>query len=82
MFSNGLLIAEMLATAPSTDSKTSISNDSRNEMEIRGTNPENSEYIKDHVIISLAILALILLALYIALTVQQRSKIPRASITN
>lgn len=82
MFSNGLLIAEMLATAPSIDSKTSISNDSRNEMEIRGTNPENSEYIKDHVIISLAILALILLALYIALTVQQRSKIPQASITN
>lgn len=72
----------MLATAPFSDSKTSISNGSMNEMEIRGTNLENSEYIKEHVIISLAILVLILLALYLILTVQQHSKIPRASIAN
>lgn len=72
----------MLATAPFSDSKTSISNGSMNEMEIGGTNLENSEYIKDHVIISLAILVLILLALYLILTVQQHSKLPRASIAN
>lgn len=79
---NELFIAERFVTVPSTDSKTSVSNGSRNEMGIRDENPENSEDIKDHVIISLAILVIILLAMYITLTLQQRSKIPSASITN
>lgn len=51
-------------------------------MEIRRRNTDISQDIKDHVIISLAILALILLALYIKLTVKQRSNIPQDSITN
>lgn len=51
-------------------------------MEIRHANRENSKDVKHHVIISLAIIVLILFALYITLTVQQRSKIPSASITN
>lgn len=79
---NELFIAERFVTVPSTDSKTSVSNGSRNEMGIRDENPENPEDIKDHVIISLAILVIILLAMYITLTLQQRSKIPSASITN
>lgn len=51
-------------------------------MEIRRRNTDISQDIKDHVIISLAILVLILLALYIKLTVKQRSNIPQDSITN
>lgn len=51
-------------------------------MEIRRRNTDISQDIKDHVIISLAILVLILLALYIRLTVKQRSNIPQDSITN
>lgn len=51
-------------------------------MEIRRRNTDISQDIKDHVIISLAILVLILLALYIGLTVKQRSNIPQDSITN
>lgn len=51
-------------------------------MEIRRRNTDISQDIKDHVIISLAILVLILLALYIGLTVKQRSNIPQNSITN
>lgn len=51
-------------------------------MEIRRRNTDISQDIKDHVIISLAILVLILLALYIRLTVKQRSNIPQNSITN
>lgn len=51
-------------------------------MEIRRRNTDISQDIKDHVIISLAILVLILLALYIGLTVRQRSNIPQDSITN
>lgn len=51
-------------------------------MEIRRRNTDISQDIKDHVIMSLAILVLILLALYIRLTVKQRSNIPQDSITN
>lgn len=51
-------------------------------MEIRRRNTDISQDIKDHVIISLAILVLILLALYIKLTVKQRSNIPQDSIPN
>lgn len=51
-------------------------------MEIRRRNTDISQDIKDHVIISLAILVLILLALYIGLTVKQRPNIPQDSITN
>lgn len=51
-------------------------------MEIRRINTDISQDIKDHVIMSLAILVLILLALYIRLTVKQRSNIPQDSITN
>lgn len=51
-------------------------------MEIRRRNTDISQDIKDHVIMSLAILVLILLALYIKLTVKQRSNIPQDSITN
>lgn len=51
-------------------------------MEIRRRNTDISQDIKDHVIMSLAILVLILLALYIGLTVKQRSNIPQNSITN
>lgn len=51
-------------------------------MEIRRRNTDISQDIKDHVIMSLAILVLILLALYIGLTVKQRSNIPQDSITN
>lgn len=51
-------------------------------MEIRRRNTDISQDIKDHVIISLAILVLILLALYIGLTVKQSSNIPQDSITN
>lgn len=51
-------------------------------MEIRRRNTDISQDIKDHVIMSLAILVLILLALYIRLTVKQRSNIPQNSITN
>lgn len=51
-------------------------------MEIRRRNTDISQDIQDHVIMSLAILVLILLALYIRLTVKQRSNIPQDSITN
>lgn len=53
-------------------------------MEIHRRNTDIFQDIKDHAIISLAILVLILLALYISLTVKQRSQIhvPQDSITN
>lgn len=53
-------------------------------MEIRRRNTDISQDIKDHIIISLAILVLILLALYISLTVKQRSQIhvQQDSVTN
>lgn len=82
LLGNDCLITEKLATVQITDTKTSISNSSINEMEIRHANQENSKDIKGHVIISLAIIVLISVALYITLTIQQRSKIPSASITN
>lgn len=82
LFSNKLFIAETFATVPVYRFK--------DLHQLRFKEWNGNTWCKSrelwryqgHVIISLAILVIILLAMYITLTLQQRSKILSASITN
>lgn len=75
LFNNDRLITEKVATVQLSDSKTSISNSSIKKWKY-------VMQIKRTLIISMTMLLSVLSALYITLNVQQRSKIPSASITN